>query len=138
MMDDEAHPVGGHDVCEGEVVGRRVVGDVGRDEGVRGAVQFRAGRKGELEDGGRVAQRVDHRRRHVVRRAVDDEVAEPGLALEEGAVEGAAWVQAVQAREEGRPRGGEEVFGLWWEAAVRAKFILKIKQKEYWRRCANL
>ena len=52
---------------------------------------------------------VAHRARHVVRRAVDDEVAEEGLALPEGAVEGFARVQLVEAVEKVLLGVGEEL-----------------------------
>lgn len=57
-------------------------------------------------DGGGVGVRggVRHRGRDLIRRAVGSGVAEPGLALQEGAVVGDAGAQAVEAREQ----GGEE------------------------------
>ena len=94
-----------HDVAEGLVVDRR---GVGREEERKGrAVQLGAGVEDQFP--GRETP-VRGRGCHVVGWAVDDEVAEDLLALEEGAVEGAGWVQVVEAVEEGLFCKGEEGF----------------------------
>ncbi len=76
-------------------------------------MELSAGSKSKFEDGGAVGERIHHGRGHIVRRTVYDEVAKPGLALEEGAVEGAARIKRVETREERRPSRGEEILSLF-------------------------
>jgi hypothetical protein len=63
-------------------------------------VEFSAGSESQFEDGRVVGERIHHGRGHIVRWTVYDEVAKPGLALVESAVESAARVEGVETREE--------------------------------------
>jgi len=94
-----------HNVAEGHVID--LGGICAEEEGRGGAVQLGAGVEDQFP--GRQAP-VRGRGRHVVGRAVDDEVAEDLLALEEGAVEGGGGVEVVEAGEEGLFCKGEDGF----------------------------
>ncbi len=128
MEDGETHPVARHDMREGDVVRGGEIRHIGGNERVGGAVHFCAGGEGEFEDGGGVSEGVDHAGGHVVGWAIYYEIAEPGLALVEGGVEGRARVEGEQAGEEGGPGGGEKVFGL--ERRVKMLVPILVRNQE--------
>ena len=58
-------------------------------------MEFSAGVEEEFPDCGSVAVSFDGVETHVISGTIDDEVAEPGLSLEEGGVVALSWIQLI-------------------------------------------